>query len=144
MIDWSKPDDKVSKYFTVEEALLLLTWRRMADESDGLTDDIKSDIIKAALIFDKVREFLGEPMHVHSFYRPAAYSARVGGSATDVHVHGIAMDFHVSSKSCDEVKAILMPKLKELGIRMEDNGKGAGWVHIDIREPGPSGRFFKP
>ena len=45
-IDWTKGTSKVSKYFTVYEAVTLHSWNRLANEGDGLTDDVKTQIVK--------------------------------------------------------------------------------------------------
>lgn len=132
MIDWSLPDAMVSKHFTVRECIYLPKWDRLADHSDGLNDGMKYILTKSALLFDQIRDLLEQPMVVHSFWRPAQYSPLVGGMDDDVHVQGLAVDFDCQpGLSTDEIKAILEPKLKSLGLRMEDNGSGSSWVHID-------------
>jgi hypothetical protein len=59
------------------------------------------------------------------------------------HTLGMAVDFSVATLKADEVRELLKPELERLKIRMEDL-PGSTWVHIDTREPGGSGRFFKP
>lgn len=39
---------------------------------------------------------------------------------------------------------MMLPVLDAWKIRMEDNGEGATWIHLDNRKPGPSGRYFPP
>lgn len=63
------------------------------------------------------------------------------------HRTGHAVDFHVigfeGRDGCAKIRAMLLPHLEELGLRMENlNG---GWVHLDDK-PVPEGghRFFKP
>ena len=143
MIDWTNAEAMVSAHFSVEECLLLHTWRRLADETDVLDDTVKANLVQACGVFDKVRDFLGLPMLVHSIYRPAAYSTLVGGSGHDVHTLGLAIDFDLGpAMSIEDAKAKLEPKLEEFNIRME---KGTTtWIHLDIRAPGPSGRYFTP
>lgn len=61
------------------------------------------------------------------------------------HKTGHAIDFHVigfeGKEGCAKIRAILEPKLEELGLRMEDIS--GGWVHLDDLPVGNK-RFFKP
>lgn len=144
MIDWFDPKCMVSRHFSVKECLWLPQWGRLACFDDGLSEEIKTTLIKTSLVMDEVREILSCPMNVHSFYRPAIYSKLIGGTINDVHVKGKAIDFDCAPEmTCDEVKQFLMPQLESFGIRMEDSGKGSLWVHLDTQEVGHA-RFFKP
>ncbi len=143
ILDWSNPASKVSEYFTVRECLWLPTWKRMANEEDGLNDSVKSNLITLCKTMDKIRDVLGQPIAVHCMYRPGPYSKLVGGSETDVHTLGQAIDFDCNPHmTCDEVKTKLLPLLEQYGLRMEDNGVGSGWVHLDTHPVGHA-RFFK-
>jgi uncharacterized protein YcbK (DUF882 family) len=137
------PQDKISKYFTYKEALWLPQWNRCATAEDGLTDEHTQNLKDLFTIMDEVRELFGTPVIVHVSYRPQIYNAQVNGSKRSSHMEGKAVDFHVKGLNCDEARAKLLPKLDELGLRME-NLPNSGWVHLDTRTPGPAGRFFKP
>jgi len=61
----------------------------------------------------------------------------------DVHAMNLACDFDASPNlTIQQVKDILEPQLETLGIRMERGT--TTWVHVDLRQPGPSGRYFTP
>lgn len=92
---------------------------------------------------ERIRELVGGLIHVHSWLRPELYNELVGGANESAHITGCAVDFHASNMNCDKVRERLEKHLIPLGIRMEKN-PGSSWVHIDIRPPGPSGRFFSP
>lgn len=146
-VDWNDPHCKVSKYFTVKEALWLPSWNRMANASDGLDDNVKANLINIFIKMDIVREFLGKPIRVHCAYRPDAYNALVKGAKNSSHKaldDCAAVDWDCN-EPCDDTRAKLLPKLEELRLRMEDNGPGAPWVHLDDRTPPPGHPFyFKP
>jgi hypothetical protein len=77
-------------------------------------------------------------------FRPCAYNLVIQAPEHDVHSMGMAVDFDCNpNMSCDDVKAMLEPQLENLNIRMENNGAGAGWVHIDIH-PVMHARYFNP
>lgn len=156
-IKWDDPSGKVSRYFTVNEAIYLPRWGRLATADDGLNDDVKQALFKFLNeVMDPVRELLGKPIKVHVCYRPKKYNEEVKGATESAHMarndakFGLiaAIDFSCDlspgpiGQDCDAAKKILKPKLEELGARMEDNGQGASWVHLDNRAPGPSGRYF--
>lgn len=144
MIDWTNPTQQVTPHFSVHECLYLPTWSRLANESDGLTDDIQNQLVLLCITLEKLRNFLGVPFNVHCMYRPPAYNDSIGAPTNDVHSMGQAVDFDCGPNvTCDQVKGHLMPVLEQYGIRMENNGNGANWVHVDIHPVGFA-RFFNP
>ena len=144
-LDWNDPNCKVSKYFTVKECLWLPSWNRMANDSDGLTPQIKANLIALCGKLDIVRDYLNCPINVHCMYRSPKYSELVGGFSTDVHTGngGVAVDFDCNPNlSCDEIKNLLLPCIENWSLRMEDNGAGASWIHLDNHAV-IHNRFFK-
>lgn len=151
MVDWNDPKSKISKYFTVKEALWLPSWQVMHIPSD----EEKANILAHAEKMDLVREFLGAPMHVHCWIRPVLnnpqssyhgqdYNQLVHGAKGSVHISGSAVDYDAAGLVCDDVRAKLEPKLEEFGLRME-RMPGSNWVHNDSKEVLPGhDRFFNP
>lgn len=140
-VNWAMEDAPLSKYFTVKEALWLNSWKKMALP----TAEQRQNIYRMALKMDEIREFLGVPLHVTSWLRPEDYNKVIGGSKRSYHMKGLAVDFVSRKMSAEEMRQKLLPKLEELGIRMEDNkhiGKG-NWVHVDLGGV-VFKRFFKP
>lgn len=134
------------KYFTWKDALWLNSWKRFANSTDGLTQQI----INSIEFFTKdfllpVRELLNVPFIVHSWYRPPIYSEIIGSTRTSTHTGTqifsvdycvIAIDFHPVFtgniiEDCNKAKEILLPKLDDFNIRMENNGDKANWIHLD-------------
>lgn len=149
------------KHFIWREALWLPEEKRAVSEAE-LTEELRSNLINTFQWMDKVREWIGRPITVTIALRTMKYHLelyeRINIKRRDqglpelkvpmgsMHLKGRAVDFVVSGMSCDEVKKRLLDenKLEEFKLRLEDNGNGAGWVHLDDRTPGASGRFFKP
>lgn len=142
MIDWMQPNALVSIYMTVMQMIWLPQWERMAIPQDGLDDKIKANLTKLAHKLDVIQIILGSPLIVHSGFRPNSYTGLVGGSIGDAHTLGMAVDFHVDGMKIENIKEILVPLLEGLDVRLEQGT--STWIHVDIHQPGPSGRYFKP
>jgi hypothetical protein len=157
MIDWSNPKSKISKYFTVEEAIYLREWKRLATASDGLNEHVKNQLVKIFTeVMDPLRELVGKPIFIKSAYRPRAYNIAIGGAEFSAHMclkDYAAVDWWTDQDGdgdkdgadCDDLKQLIVPELTRMNIRLEDNGKGAKWIHSDNKPVPPGGnRFFKP
>lgn len=153
-MDWTNPETKISKHFTVKEATYLPSW----DCYHVPTEKEKEEIIKLAKIMDIIRDRIGKAILVHVWIRPKKanipgherdgqdYNVFIGSTSTrSGHIFGQAVDFHFSSAAgaagCLAKRKEIEPWLEELNIRMED--KEGGWIHIDTKPVGHK-RFFKP
>lgn len=154
MIDWNDPKAKISKYFTVKEALLLPRINVLHIPSE----EEKANIIHLANKMDIVREFLNKGIIVHCWIRPTSvncsdpkyqgfnYNEYIGSTAKkSAHVIGKAIDFHVSgyetNHECDYIRGLLLPQLEAWDMRMEDIQ--GSWIHMDTAKV-ISQRFFRP
>lgn len=102
----------------------------------------RDNIIRTARKLELIRGVIGKPMVITSWYRPVVYNKLIGGASNSAHIDGLACDFVVRGMTIEDATFILKSKLDHLKIRMEDHS--GNWLHIDLREPGPGGRFFKP
>ncbi len=150
-IDWNNPKAKISKHFTVHEALWLPSWSVYHTPSEVE----KASILRLASAMDKVRDLIEAPIRVHVWIRPVRlnapshsmhgqnYNAFVKGASSSAHRYGKAVDWSSSGISCDELRSKLVSKLEEFKLCMEDL-PGSSWVHNDAFLPRKTGRFFKP
>jgi hypothetical protein len=141
-IDWTDATCQITPHFTVGDAITLHTWGRLATADDGLTDDLCDQLVLLCQALEQVRDILGCPMNVHCMLRTVAYNTQVLKlkNPNDVHALGMACDFDCGSAlSIDQIHALLLPKLEELGIRMEQNTPT--WCHVDIHPVGIA-RYF--
>jgi hypothetical protein len=162
MIDWNDPTCKVSKYFTVKEAIYIPGWKRLADPSDGFGTDQQNALIDYFKKLDLVREFLEVPIIIHCAYRPPVYNSLISGASPDsAHMARnlarpgarpiliAASDWHprypdlTVPESVQKAESLLVPRLDEFKLRME-RSRGS-WIHTDSR-PVPKGgmRYFSP
>lgn len=149
-INWLDPKAKISKYFTVKEALYLPSWQVMHIPSESE----KANILKMAAKMDRVRELMNNfPISVHVWIRPVLnqpghpkhgqdYNTFIKGAKNSAHKTGEAVDWSIKGEDCDKLRIALLIKLEELELRMEDL-PGSNWIHLDCR-PVVGKRFFKP
>lgn len=149
-IDWKNPTAKISKHFTVHEATYLPSWNVYHTPSE----QEKENIVKLALVMDKIRDYIGKPIIIHVWIRPILnspghekhgqdYNLFVKGAKMSAHKTGLGVDWHAKDYSCDYVRRLLQQKLEEFNIRVEDL-PGSNWVHTDIKTPVNNNRYFKP
>jgi len=139
-IDWTDPKANVTEHFTVNDCLMLHNWNRLATEADGA--NFNSLIILCDKM-EEVRSTLECPINVHCTFRSQDYNKEQGIKPDDVHSMNVAMDFDCSPNlSIQDIKDKLEPLLESLNIRMELGT--TSWIHLDVRAPGPSGRYFTP
>lgn len=151
-INWSEPSCKISEFFTVKDAIFLERWGRLARESDGLTLEIKKNIhFMANEKMDMLRRLIGRAIYIKSWFRSKAYNILIGGAEFSMHMTGLAVDWWADmdsdgdrdGKDVDQLKAFFLKHgLQVLGLRMEDNGTGATWIHNDCKPVPLGGRWF--
>lgn len=144
MINWNDPKSMISLHFSVKEALWLPHWNRMTTEEDGLTSDIKENLITLCQKLDQVRDYFQLPINIHVMFRPIEYNKEIGGAKNSSHCLGKAADFDIQGMNCDDVREriVLNNKLEEWVMRLEDK-PGSDWCHLDFSDVINS-RFFKP
>lgn len=147
MINWTDPKCNITPNFTVKEALWLPHWNRLANGDDGVTEEVRHNLLSLCNILEELRrDVLVHPIHVHSMFRSEDYNRLILKLELfrDVHTFGKAVDFHtVSTEPSDieAVKTLLRPMLNTYNIRLE--GNTTTWIHLDTYRVGPSGREFK-
>lgn len=144
-INWTDPKAKISKYFTVGEAL----WLPRLKIYHTPTDVEKANILELAYRMDKVREALGKSLTVNVWIRPVVtlggksidYNALVGGAAKSSHKDGRAVDLNAKGMTAEEVRTALKDKLAEIDLFMEDD---VTWCHFQTTPTKSGNRIFKP
>lgn len=127
------------RHFRWKEALKCHQWNTYIYPAETQVNNI----VRIARKLERIRDILGVPLHITSWYRPAHYNKKIGGSPNSYHITGAAVDFvPIHGMTVSEAKELIFPHLEELGIRMEKHS--GGWIHIDLGMPGKSGRYFKP
>lgn len=126
-----KQTKKISKWFSYNEAVRSSTASQRGIDNTP-TPDILEAIKSSAKRLDAVRELLGNPVLVNSWYRCPELNKAVGGSATSDHLSGRSIDF-ISPSYGSPYDVCLA--IKDSGIEFdqlifETNSRGSQWVHI--------------
>lgn len=125
----------LTEHFTLEEAIRSSKATELGINNRPDDSQIKLNIIKTAEGMEMVREVLGQPIQVTSWYRGPKLNAAVKGRPTSQHCKGQAVDF-VCPKfgTVDDV----FKRIKESGIQydqliVEKVGKSQ-WIHISFSD----------
>lgn len=133
---------KISQYVTLAEAIKSQTATRLG--IDNTPDEETMERMKhvAKNVFDPVREFVGGPLMVTSFYRSPALNAAIGGSSkTSQHMKGEAIDIDCDGFGFGNNNQIFSWIQKNLEYdqvigEYPDHTGNFEWVHVSLKKSG--------
>lgn len=132
-----------SIHFAWKEFLWLDKWSIHVHPTALQAENLK----KMGSLMERVRSIFNRPITITSGLRPEIYNKKIKGAPGSAHIIGLACDFIVKDLEgvvgCEAVREQIKPFLDGWGFRME-NKPDSNWVHVDLRPPGKSGRFFTP
>ena len=125
--------ENISKNITYAEAIHSSTAKRESIDNTPNPSQIECMKLLAEKIFEPLREWVGGPIKVNSFFRSAALNSKIGGATSSQHCKGQAIDIDdvYGKKSNAEVYGWIKENLSfdqmiwEFGTDMQPN-----WVHI--------------
>jgi hypothetical protein len=88
-----------------------------------------------------IRDYIGAPIQITSWYRPSDINSSAGGSKTSQHLHAEAVDFVVPSLTAKELDDLFVDLVVKTKIQLprvctqvirETKGE-ANWIHMGIR-----------
>ena len=83
---------KISTNITYAEAIHSSTAKREQIDNTPSPSQIEAMKLLAEKIFQPLREWVGGPIKVNSFFRSVALNEKIGGAASSQHCKGQAMD----------------------------------------------------
>ena len=133
---------KISQYVTLAEATKSQTATRLGIDNTPNEETLERMKYVAKNVFDPVREFVGGPLMVTSFYRSPALNAAIGGSSkTSQHMLGEAIDIDCDGFGFGNNNQIFSWIQKNLeydqviGEYPDATGK-FDWVHVSLKKSG--------
>lgn len=131
--------DMLSPHFSYAEGTISESAPRLGIDNTP-SQEILRQMQNTASYLEKVRDLLGNPIHVNSFYRSPALNAAIGGVPTSQHCKGEAADIICPQYgSCYDIcKAIIAAGPD--AIPFDQLILEHTWVHISFLNPGSTPR----
>ena len=129
------PNDRISQHFKWGEVIFSQTAARKGIHNEP--DPDMQEVLKVtARYMDEVRELLGHPVHVSSWYRCAKLNAAVGGSGKSQHMKGEAVDFTCNAfgSPAEVAEKIMASGIPFDQLIIECPESPSPWVHISFTE----------
>ena len=125
--------EQISKNITYAEAIHSNTAKRRCIDNTPTAKQVEVMRLTAEKVFEPLREWVGGPIKVNSFFRSVALNEAIGGSASSQHCKGQAIDIDdvYGCKTNAEMYAWIKENLDfdqmiwEFGTDMNPN-----WIHI--------------
>jgi zinc D-Ala-D-Ala carboxypeptidase len=84
--------DKLSEHISYREGVYSITALRLGLDNNPSKDHLENMILISEKVFEPLRDYVGSPIKINSFYRGPELNKAIGGSAKSQHCHGQAMD----------------------------------------------------
>ena len=124
---------KISDHITYAEAIHSQTAKRKGIDNTPNPNQIEAMKLLAEKVFEPLREWVGGPIKVNSFFRSPELNTKIGGSKTSQHCKGQAIDiddvygYKTNSEMYHWIKENLSfdQMIWEVGTDTQPN-----WVHV--------------
>ena len=137
---------KISEHISNKEGIYSITATRKGIDNTPNEDQRKAMHEIARDIFEPLREWVGGPIRINSFFRSPKLNKAIGGSTSSQHCKGQAMD--IDDGGCKKTNAEMYHWIKEnlnfdqmiWEFGTDDN---PNWVHISYIGEGNRNRCLK-
>jgi hypothetical protein len=128
----------ITKHISYKEGVYSTTALRRNIKNDPNEDQLKNMKLLGEKIFEPLREYVGGPIKINSFFRSADLNTAIGGSKTSQHCKGQAMDiddtfgYKTNAQMYDFIKHNLDFDQMIWEFGDDDN---PNWVHVSYVSP---------
>jgi hypothetical protein len=134
----------LTPHFTWAEVIRSPTARRLRIDNNLKTQQLVDNARFTAGQMEAVRNLLGEPIRVNSWYRSPELNAAVGGSKTSAHMKALAVDGEPVqmplTTAFEIVAASTIPFDQLIHERTRD---GADWIHFGFTRGQPRRQILR-
>tara|TARA_B100000963_G_C22504658_1_gene615445 strand:- start:144 stop:605 length:462 start_codon:yes stop_codon:yes gene_type:complete len=129
---------KISKNISYKEGVYSITADRLGLENKPNEEQLANMKTIAEKIFQPLREWVGAPIKINSFFRSPELNKAIGGSTKSQHCHGQAID--IDDTFGHATNAVMFKWIKE-NINFDQmiwefgDDKNPNWVHISYVSP---------
>ena len=126
---------KISHNITYAEAIHSNTAKRKGIDNTPNPAQVENMKLTAEKVFQPLREWVGGPIKVNSFFRSPELNEAIGGSKTSQHCKGQAVDVEVPTISNLDLANWCSVHLNFDQIILEfykEEEPSSGWVHISF------------
>jgi len=123
----------ISKHISDKEGVYSITAIRRGLNNTPTKIHLNNMKELAEQVFEPLREWVGGPIRVNSFYRGEELNKAIGGSSTSQHCKGQAMD--IDDTRCKKTNAEMFKWIKE-NLNFDQiiwefgNDKNPDWIHV--------------
>ena len=128
--------NKISKHISYHEGTYSRTGERLDLDNTPNEEQLKCMKEVAENLFEPLREWVGGPIKINSFFRGEPVNTAIGGSKKSQHCFGEAADIEVPCLSNRDLAEWIKNNLSFDQLILEFyNGKDprSGWVHVSYK-----------
>ena len=128
----------ISKHISMREGTYSVTALRLGLENKPTEEHLSNMKLLAEEVFEPLREWVGGPIKINSFYRGPELNKSIGGSNKSQHCHGQAVDIDdtYGHKTNAEMFNYIRKNLQFDQMIWEfGNSTNPNWVHVSYVSP---------
>ena len=123
----------ISKHVSMREGVYSITATRLGLENKPTEEHLNNMKLLAVKVFEPLREWVGGPIRINSFYRGPELNKAIGGSSKSQHCHGKAVDIDdvYGHKTNAEMFNYIKDNLEFDQMIWEfGDDKNPAWIHV--------------
>lgn len=130
--------ENISKHITYQEATNSKKARELGLSNDPPPEVLSAMKLTAVMLFEPLRQIIGRPVGISSFYRSPEVNRAIGGSATSQHCKGEAIDIDGEITGVDNGLIFETLRLMDFDQLIWEFGTqdAPNWVHVSYRRQG--------
>ena len=124
---------KISEHVSYKEGVYSNTATRLGLENKPTEEHLNNMTLLSVKVFEPLREWVGGPIRINSFYRGPELNKAIGGSERSQHCKGEAVDIECPGTSNYTVAKFIEDNIDYDQLILEFYTPGipdSGWVHV--------------